>query len=123
MHFLPGAEVASQPDGDEPPHHIDVVLSKNLFQAISPTLRQLVTRQKTTRVLPGNGTTLSTLIDPDQNPQMELIRRPQGLTPCVVMRIKKEQTEIRHTPYPWGPWVQAFSPQPYYLTEEDLCSV
>ena len=95
----------------------------NVFQLVTKAMRQLVTRQKTTRFIPEIGTTLSTLIDPDQNPQKELIRRPQGQTPCVVMRAKKEQTEIRHTPFPWGPWVQASSQQPYYLTEEDLCSV
>jgi hypothetical protein len=94
-----------------------------VLQQITKAVRQLVTRQKTTRVIPENGTTLSTLIDPDQNPQKELIRRPQGQTPCVVMRAEKEQKGIRHTPYPWGPWVQASSRQPYYLTEEDLCSV
>jgi hypothetical protein len=93
------------------------------FQSVSEAVRQLVTRQKTTRVNLANGTTLSSLLDPDQNPQKDLIRRPVGQTPCVVMRAKKEQIEIRHTPYPWGPWVQASSPQPYYLTEEDLCSV
>ncbi|WP_405046807.1 hypothetical protein [Pseudomonas sp. 3296] len=35
---------------------------------VTIAMRQLVTRQKTTRFIPGNGTTLSTLIDPDQNP-------------------------------------------------------
>jgi len=95
----------------------------NVFQLVTKAMRQLVTRQKTTRFIPEIGTTLSTLIDPDQSPQKELIRRPQGQTRCVVMRAKKEQTEIRHTPFPWGPWVQASSQQPYYLTEEDLCSV
>lgn len=68
-------------------------------------MRQPVTRQKTTPSIGKNATTLSTLLDPDQDPFVEMIRRPDGQIPYVVMMVKKERIRIRHTPYPWGQWV------------------
>jgi hypothetical protein len=90
---------------------------------MSKAMRQLVTRQKTTRFIHGNGTTLSTLIDPDQNPQGidPAATRPDSLR-CEAFN-KKNEFEFAALHTRGGRWVQASSQQPYYLTEEDLCSV
>jgi hypothetical protein len=42
--------------------------SISLTQQISTAMRQLVTRQTATQFIPEIGTTLSTLLDPDQRP-------------------------------------------------------
>jgi hypothetical protein len=94
-----------------------------MLRRMSKAMRQLVTRQKTTRFIPGNGTTLSTLIDPDQNPQGidPAATRPDSLR-CEAFN-KKNEFEFAALHTRGGRWVQASSQQPYYLTEEDLCSV
>jgi hypothetical protein len=77
----------------------------NVFQRISSVMRQPVTRQKTTPSIARNTTTLLAMLDPDQEALRKLIRRPDGQIPYVVMIVEKERIQIRHTPYPWGPWV------------------
>ncbi|WP_218278126.1 hypothetical protein, partial [Pseudomonas sp. HMWF006] len=60
---------AAQPNGDKSPRHRTSVSLKNLFESIAVVLRQLVTRQTTTQFIGKNGTTLLTLLDPDQDPR------------------------------------------------------
>ncbi|AZD10671.1 hypothetical protein C4K26_5303 [Pseudomonas chlororaphis] len=60
-------------------------------------VRQPVTRQKTTQTNGENATTLSALIDPDQNLFQGWVWRPDGQTPCVAMGLKRTNSNSPHS--------------------------
>ena len=96
----------------------------HVFQSVAQALRQLVTRQTTTPFFVGNGTTLLTLLDPDQDPLGPWSGGPTARLPALRWLLKKNESEFAALDIRGGSRCRGHKPhRRYYLTEEDLCSV
>ena len=96
----------------------------DVFQSVTQALRQLVTRQTTTPFFVGNGTTLLTLLDPDQDPPGPWSGGPTARLPALRWLLKKNESEFAALDIRGGSRCRGHKPhRRYYLTEEDLCSV
>jgi len=96
----------------------------HLLQSVIRAMRQLVTRQTTTRFFVANGTTLSTLLDPDQDPPGRCSGGPLARLPALRWLLKKNESEFAALHIRGGSRRRGHKPCcRYYLTEEAICSV
>jgi hypothetical protein len=115
---------AAQPSGSKLTCHKGFGRSWNVFQSIAQAMRQLVTRQTTTPFFVVNGTTLLTLLDPDQDPPGPCSGGPMARLPALRWLLKKNESEFAALHIRGGSRCRGHKPRRrYYLTEEDLCSV
>jgi hypothetical protein len=97
--------------------------SGDLLQGIATVMRQLVTRQTTTQFIGKNGTTLSTLLDPDQDPKGidPVASWPDSLRCDGCLKRTNQNSPHSISVGAVGAGLRVRSR--YYLTEEAICSV
>jgi len=97
--------------------------SADLLQGIATVMRQLVTRQTTTQFIGKNGTTLSTLLDPDQDPKGidPVASWPESLRCDGCLKRTNQNSPHSISVGAVGAGLRVRSR--YYLTEEAICSV
>jgi hypothetical protein len=95
----------------------------DLLQSIASPMRQLVTRQTTTQFIGKNGTTLSTLLDPDQDPKGidPVASWPDSLRCDGCLKRTNQNSPHSISVGAVGAGLRVRSR--YYLTEEAICSV
>jgi hypothetical protein len=97
--------------------------SGDLLQGFAEVVRQLVTRQTTTQFIGKNGTTLSTLLDPDQDPKGidPVASWPDSLRCDGCLKRTNQNSPHSISVGAVGAGLRVRSR--YYLTEEAICSV